>query len=457
MGADRRLVLALAALAPLCCARAPSGNYTLAMVQQNKIEAAGRVAADAVEQSWGYREDAIVAYVASVGAQVAASSAEPQRDWRFYVVDVAEPTAFSFADGTVFASRGLLAMLESEDELAWVLAHEVAHVTGRHHRSGASQNSIFRGMSLFPKEDEREADDLGTANLMRAGFDAACGARALLAFEAWRAAQGYEAGIFDSHPEPFERLERLRSALALDRRPTCASSYLDRVAGLDLGRDSVHLYLDDTGAVVLRQLGLRVSRDAHDADVPMQLYRRGAGASFPKQRLELSFSRPPGGLARGRDEALGWQFGTGRYDARKLSYEEPECAGRASVRLTLQRTTKEGERIEQYWWIQDGGSVFRLSASAPESDWPDALPVVERFAAKTSLLTSEELRTLPLRSRLALHDVAAGETLESISQHYGVWTPAELALHNRTAEGAVLSPGDRLKVAEREPLAAPRR
>ena len=70
-------------------------------------------------------------YVRAVGARLA-EHAPTSTHLSFFVVDMQAPNAFALEGGQVFVSRGLLAILNSEDELANVMAHEVGHVVARH-------------------------------------------------------------------------------------------------------------------------------------------------------------------------------------------------------------------------------------------------------------------------------------------------------------------------------------
>ena len=93
----------------------------------------GDEAARQIEQSMGLLPDAeVVAYVREVGERLAAVSARPQGPWRFEVADAPEPNAFALPGGYVYVTRGLLALVNSEDELAGVVGHEIGHVTARH-------------------------------------------------------------------------------------------------------------------------------------------------------------------------------------------------------------------------------------------------------------------------------------------------------------------------------------
>lgn len=98
---------------------------------------AERWLADAIESlcagSLGRVRDEFVAeYVSQVGAHLAAHSAAPKTSYEFVVLDDAEVNAMSVGGGRVYVNLGMLKAVESEDELAGVLAHEIGHDAFRH-------------------------------------------------------------------------------------------------------------------------------------------------------------------------------------------------------------------------------------------------------------------------------------------------------------------------------------
>lgn len=79
-----------------------------------------------------YDDEELQGYVQRVGEQLAQVSGSQHRVFRFTVLDSSEVNGFSLPGGYVYVTRGLLAYLSRESELAAVLAHEVAHVVARH-------------------------------------------------------------------------------------------------------------------------------------------------------------------------------------------------------------------------------------------------------------------------------------------------------------------------------------
>lgn len=80
----------------------------------------------------GTPEHALNMYVNRVGKNLAAQSSRPTLDWTFGVLDSDEFNAFAAPGGYVFVTKGLLKEIENEAQLAGVMGHEIAHVTGRH-------------------------------------------------------------------------------------------------------------------------------------------------------------------------------------------------------------------------------------------------------------------------------------------------------------------------------------
>jgi predicted Zn-dependent protease len=121
------------ALGLLACATNPGTARTRrAMSEEEEVEI-GRQAAAEVERSMGFAGSAeLTAYVEHIGQRLAKHSSRSQLDYEFHVVDMKEPNAFALPGGHIYVSRGLLALLNNEDELATVLGHEIAHVAARH-------------------------------------------------------------------------------------------------------------------------------------------------------------------------------------------------------------------------------------------------------------------------------------------------------------------------------------
>lgn len=148
----------------------------------------------------------INAYLDHLGQRLASSTADPTRNYTFFLIDNTSINAFAGPGGVIGVHTGLISAAENESELAGVLAHEIAHVTQRHlirayeaanrlslpttaaiiaavlvgattsPDAGIAAVSAIQAGSLqyqinFTRTNEKEADRIGIKTLQNAGFD----------------------------------------------------------------------------------------------------------------------------------------------------------------------------------------------------------------------------------------------------------------------------------------------
>src|SRR5690606_27102085 len=104
-----------------------------------------------VRQEMGVYEDAALQrYVSNIGMQLARASERPNLPWQFTVVDEPAVNAFALPGGYIYVTRGILAYLHDEEQLAGVLGHEIGHVTARHSaQQYTQQQSAGIGLTLL--------------------------------------------------------------------------------------------------------------------------------------------------------------------------------------------------------------------------------------------------------------------------------------------------------------------
>jgi predicted Zn-dependent protease len=176
-------------------------------------------------------------YVNNVGRWLASQSERPDLPWHFGVLDAPEVNAFAVPGGTVFVTKGLVQRMQSEAQLAGVLAHEISHVLRKHHLKAIQKGAqtslagdalqqalkdqapmardklISLGSELYTrgldKSDEFEADRLGVVIAARAGYDSYGLPAVLQTLQAMNAQDSALALMFKTHPSPGERLGAL--------------------------------------------------------------------------------------------------------------------------------------------------------------------------------------------------------------------------------------------------------
>jgi predicted Zn-dependent protease len=117
-----------------CCAKNPVGESEdlVLMSEQQEVQQGAQAHKEVLAQYRELDSPALQACVTRVGKALAAKSHRPDLDWHFTVVDSPEVNAFALPGGYVYVTRGILAYLTSEAELAAVLGHEIGHVSARH-------------------------------------------------------------------------------------------------------------------------------------------------------------------------------------------------------------------------------------------------------------------------------------------------------------------------------------
>ena len=205
---------------------------------------AGRDAASILLGASPVLDDAALnRYVNRVGRWVALHSDRPDLNWRFAVLDDQDINAFAAPGGYVFITKGMLARLGSEAELAGVLGHEIAHVTEKHHlaamrkqagmklvgiaASAAMEDQGYDSEKLAPlakaaknmysrgldRKDEYRADRLGVVLAARAGYDPYGLPAVLQTLDRMNPDSGALSLLIKTHPRPADRLQRLDEAM----------------------------------------------------------------------------------------------------------------------------------------------------------------------------------------------------------------------------------------------------
>ncbi len=189
---------------------------------------------------------ALNAYVTQVGMALVRHCHRPHMPYSFRVVNAPYVNAYAFPGGSIAVSRGILARLESEDELAALLGHEIAHVSARHTAARISSGTVLQvllggaaaavgaaqprlqdlagtvaglgaGLLLakYSRDDEREADALGMAYMTAAGYSPQ-GMVALM--DMLRGLSRRDPGLvevlFSSHPMSNERYADAQALMA---------------------------------------------------------------------------------------------------------------------------------------------------------------------------------------------------------------------------------------------------
>ncbi len=189
-----------------------------------------------VRERFGVVQDAAVhKYVALVGNVLTEQTTRPKLPWMFIVLDTDGVNAFAAPGGYVHITRGALALIKSEAELAGVLGHEIAHIAQKH-----TVNAIRKGKGVqiatgetlsnramfldrlanrayemvlensFDRGDELDADREGIALVQKAGYAGTGLSEFLTRLAERNKNQAEKNGLFASHPETKERVSKVQ-------------------------------------------------------------------------------------------------------------------------------------------------------------------------------------------------------------------------------------------------------
>lgn len=213
----------------------------------------GAAVSEKIRARYGVVQDpAVHRYVALVGGVLAQASSRPNLPWTFIVLDTDGVNAFAAPGGFVHITRGALSLIENEAELAGVLAHEIIHVTEKHTigalqknktiEMGADEtlsgnaallNKLTERVYLdlvekgFGRAEENESDEKGIVIANTIGY-APSGLTAFLTRLQDRNKDATEKrGLFASHPEMKERLDRLAKQIQTSKL-TASATLADR-------------------------------------------------------------------------------------------------------------------------------------------------------------------------------------------------------------------------------------
>ena len=231
------IVAALLALLTLACATNPvTGKREFSLMSEAQEVQLGQEMDPQVKQEMGvYNDPQLQRYVSDIGMRLARASERPNLPWSFTVIDEPAVNAFALPGGKIYVTRGILAFLGSETELAGVLGHEIGHVTARHSAQQYTQATSagvglallgifvpearpFQGIAetalsvMFLKhgrDDERQADRLGVQYTSKTGWDPHGVAGMLRTLARLDEASGSRRGVpnwLSTHPAPAERV-----------------------------------------------------------------------------------------------------------------------------------------------------------------------------------------------------------------------------------------------------------
>lgn len=478
------VLLVAGLVASAACATNPvTGKSQMSLLSEAEELAIGQQQDAEIRREMGvYDDPALQSYVSEIGQELARTSHRPNLPWTFTIVDSPAINAFALPGGYIYVTRGILAYLDDESELAGVLGHEIGHVTARHAAQAYTRQaqaglgltilSIFvpgvqpftqlgsAGLSvLFLKNDraaELEADRLGVEYESGAGWDPSGVPRFLATLARVDALS--EDGVpnwLSTHPAPESRVGRAEPVAGKFVSATATKKnrdeYLNRIAGLihgDNPKDGI--VRGNEFLHPLLRLGLMFPDGWEVINSPEAVMAREPGTEHymvlqevDQTRLRQGSgpqgSRAVGDVAVAAMRAAGYSVVDGRME---------EISGQPAY-IGLYRGTAKGtgKVMMRAAHIAVGRQMYVVAGFAPEAEFAlvdrDLTPSIQSFRTLTAV---EASRVLP--NRVDFYVVKAGDSWQSIAVRQGrnIVNAATLAIMNDHEVSAQPQPGDRIKI-----------
>lgn len=468
--------LALSLVAALLVAAPAFAQYAPGLSPAERQQGA-QAHAQIVQQFGGAMSGPAADYVRSVGQKIAAQSgggARPQ-DYTVTLLNSNVNNAFALPGGYVYITRQLLALMNDEAELAFVMGHEVGHVAARHGQKRQTAQTLGNiaaaGVGLGTKSDfwarvmgvtaqmatlrfsrgqERQADSLGVRYLTSAGYDplasgdilAALGAQSdLEARLQGRTPQGGGLSeFFSTHPNNPERVARIRAeaqgfVAQAGARAHNRDAFLAAIEGLPYDVEGGQAVVQG-GSV--RNVTLQLALDAPAGFTVNQANDAITGTGPNGTSFDL---RPTDGRAElGAIAAARWQ----QLGLQPRPMQATRINGQEALEGMAQAQTAGGPveaRLTVYRWTSQ--LAFTLISVAPQGQGAIVAPV----AASVRRLLPQDGAAVRSR-RIEVVRVGATDSLASLAARmaYDDGKMERFLTLNQLPRGAALKAGDRVKL-----------
>lgn len=419
------------------------------------------------------------AYVARIGERLAAEAGLAGQ-CKFTLVNSDVVNAFAVPGCFIYLTRGLMAVVNSEGELAAVLAHEVGHIVADHSER-QQKRSLWRGLGVmavglltgsetltriaggaaefftlrYSRKQEFESDDLGIHYMEQAGYDPYAAADMLGALgrqeQYLSATRGRDEARSipewaRTHPLTGNRVERARDTAAAtgvepDALPENEAAYLREVDGLLYGDDPAQGFVQGSRfAHPVMRIGFEApegftltnSPQAIMIDGPDGLRGEFGGGPMPEGGLEAYASTLIKTLLQKAEAQVG-------------SAQATQVNGVPALFVPIMVRTPEGEvqlSLAAYAG-QDGQAYHFMMVSSPGKG---ASPAIGQLFRSFRLLSDEQVQALQPR-RIRVVTAGPGDNLQSIAGRMASDHPLEhfLMLNGRGADQPLKS-GEKVKI-----------
>lgn len=466
-----------------CASNPVTGTPDLVFMTEAKEIELGNNYDNKVREQYGvYSHPALQAYVEQVGQQLAAQSHRSHLKYHFTVLDSPEVNAFALPGGHIYITRGILAYLNSEAELAAVLGHEIGHVTARHgvrqHAKGTATgmvgailgaatgiqatqdlfnlfgNAILSG---YGREHELESDRLGAEYMARAGYDPQAVIKVIGVlknqeeFEKKRAEMEKRPpriyhGVFASHPSADKRLQEV--VAEADKFKTGSTT--------QLAREPYFKQLDNLAFGDSRRNGIRRGNHFYHADLDIALEFPDGWRSQGNAKGVEAVSPDMKAVFMAKAEQMGSQPNLCDYVKQRFKLSSsvslgpvektsvPSCTGVAPISQGL---GKRDARVSAVF--HRGKAISFLAMGRNSADFAAADPQFLKIFLSLHPLTEREKHQAE-GQKMRIVKARAGDSFAKLAQKtsVGEYGEATLRLINGKYPDGEPQPGELIKIVE---------
>ncbi|WP_326523143.1 M48 family metalloprotease [Sphingomonas sp.] len=474
----RRLTLATAAAGLALSPVAASAQAARAITQSDRTQGA-QANPQLVAEFGGRYDGPQAAFVERVGKRVALQSglSNSQNDFTVQLLNSPVENAFAIPGGYVYVTRQLLALMNSEDELAFVLGHEVGHVAARH-SAGRQKTSTIGGIlagvvgavagdstlgqligsgaqqaaglySLkYGRDQEYQADTLGVRYVAGAGYNPNAAPLILNQLGASTSLGARVAGRtaattpswLSTHPSSAERVNRARTLAQQSRagRPATGqdTAFLRMLDGMPYDDDPAQGVIDGQN-FLHPEMRIRFTAPAGYTIANSTEAVTVAGQRGQAQLTAGGGATNPAAAVTQRFQTLGGQIDPGQIRGTTINGRQ---AAMASVTASA-----NNQRVD--------ATVIAIGFPATTYVWTIVTPAGSGASAFDPLLASfttmTQAEAAAVRGkRIRIHTIRAGDTIDSLARQmaYPSFQRERFLTLNGLAANAALRPGTLVKL-----------
>lgn len=440
----------------------------------------GREYADKVEKIFGVYEDPeMESYIESIGNRLVEALDDPLFDYSFKIIPTPTPNAFALPGGYTYVTTGLLPVLETEDELACIMAHEIIHANNRHAiksmkrgiipavlqlpgnviglvspGAGEMINRPIRGfgdlgLASYSRKNETEADVEGSELASRAGYNPEALQSALKRIGKYIeviTGQKEEKGYLDDHPMTVDRVERLKKEAAklnYTSSSPLSPSFKREFQGLLYGENPV-------SGIIIDSVFYHPEHEFR-IDIPEgwigQIHPETFAMMDTTRRASIYVSYTESDSTPSEKAAILRNQLPEPYKQIMVLDQEVHINNEPAYMMAFEQNLKENQVYAFMLWFRKGGTLFEISAMSR----PELRTTVEHVPYTLALLDDADKKKITIE-RLELVEAKENENLKDFNSRISNTLTLEITeLINNLIPGEKLSRGKELKVVIKEP------